>query len=90
MEVNGATTVWSDNQSAINWATGARCPYGRAKNIDVQVHFIRDLINDSVIHLEYVPSEENDADFLKKSIIPSALNGIINRIGLGEVIEKEC
>lgn len=90
LEVNGATTVRSDNQSAINWATGERCPSGRAKHIDVQIHFIRELVSDSIIQLKYVPSEENDADFLTKPISPSALNGVIGRIGLGEVIEEEC
>lgn len=88
LEINGATTVWSDIQSAINWATGERCPSGRAKHINVQFHLIRDLITFSVIHLECVPSDENDADLLTKPLSPSALNGIIARIGLGEVIEE--
>lgn len=32
----------SDDQCAIEWAVGARCPSARAKHIDVKIHFIQD------------------------------------------------
>ena len=57
----------SDNQAAIGWATGERCPSGRAKHIDVRVHFIRELVNAAKLIVTYVASEKNDADILTKT-----------------------
>lgn len=80
----------SDNQSAITWATGERCPSGRAKHIDVRIHFIRELVQAGTIDVGYVPTEENDADFLTKPLGRVLLGGVLGRIGLGNSTEEEC
>lgn len=49
-----AVPARSDNPSAITWATGERFPSGCAKHIDVRVHFIRELVNKSVLNVVYV------------------------------------
>jgi len=85
-----AVPVLSDNIAAVNWAVGEKCPSGRAKHIDVRVHFIRELVKKSVICVNYVPSEDNDADMLTKPLGPVKLKEIIGRIGLGGEIEEEC
>ena len=84
--------IKSDNQSAIKWATGERCPSGRAKHIDVRVHFVRNLVKENKIEIEYVPTELNDADMLTKPLGPKILGGIIDRIGIGVggALEEEC
>lgn len=86
--------ILSDNQSAINWATGERCPSGRTKHIDVYIHFIRELVRDSVIKVVYVPSEDNDADNLAKPVGPTVLKRTMGRItlgpGFGGAIKEEC
>ena len=85
-----AVPVRSDNQSAITWATGERCPSGRAKHIDVVVHFMRELVKKSVLNVVYVPTEDNDADMLTKPLCSSVLNAMLGRIGLGGAIKEEC
>ena len=80
----------SDNQAAIDWAVGEKCPSGRAKHIDVRIHFIRELVEKSEISVDYVPSEDNDADMLTKPLSPAKLEIILGRIGFGGEIEEEC
>ena len=80
----------SDNQAAIEWATGERCPSGRAKHIDVRVHFVRQLVKDAKIDVAYVSSEKNDADVFTKPLGPVSLKEILKRLGLGGVNEEEC
>lgn len=75
--------IKSDNQSAIKWATGERCPSSRAKHIDVRIHFIRNLVKESETDIVYVLSEENNANKLTKPLGPRLLIGIIDRVGLG-------
>lgn len=77
------TPMLSDNLAAVDWAVGEKCPSGRAKHIDVRVHFIRELVNKSAISVTHVPSEDNDADMLTKPLGPVKLKSIIGRIGLG-------
>eukprot|EP00171_Calliarthron_tuberculosum_P022036 IDg22036t1 len=68
LSVDRSIPVRSDNQSAITWATGERCPSGRAKHIDVRIQFIRNLVKASAIDVVYVLSELNDSDFLTKPL----------------------
>lgn len=88
--LEGPVPVRSDNQSAIRWAVGERCPSGRAKHIDIRVHFIRELVAKSVLDVVYIPSEDNDADVLTKPLGPTLLTCIRKRLGLGGATEEEC
>ena len=51
LEVNTSVPIRLDNQFAINWAAGERCPSGLAKHIDVRVHFVRALVANSVLDM---------------------------------------
>ena len=82
--------IKSDNQSAIAWATGERCASGRAKHIDVRIHYIRDLVQQRVLEVEYIASGDNDADMLTKPLGRIALRNVCGRIGLGSTAAEEC
>lgn len=90
MDVHGATPVKSDNQSAIAWATGERCPSNRAKHIDVRIHFIRELISTGILDVCYVPTELNDADILTKPLGRKLLETAKSRLGVVGSNEEEC
>ena len=64
---DNATTILVDNKSAISIATNAGYT-ARAKHIDLRVHFVRDLVEEGAIQLQYVPTTEQQADFLTKAI----------------------
>jgi hypothetical protein len=55
-----------DNVGAIylsnNYTTGQR-----TKHIDVRCHFVREYIEDGVLKVVFIPSADNDADFLTKN-----------------------
>lgn len=40
----------------------------RTKHIDIGHHFIRELVEDNEIRMEYVPTEQQFADILKKPL----------------------
>ena len=80
----------SDNQAAIRWAVSEKGPSGRAKHIDVQMHFIRELVKNDVIDVVYVPTEDNDADILTKPLGRVLMNMIMKRLRLGGTAEEEC
>ena len=80
----------SDNQAAIRWAVSEKGPSGRAKHIDIHMHFIRDFVKDGTIDVVYVPTEDNDADMLTKPLGRVAMQSIMKRLSLGGEVEEEC
>ena len=56
-----------DNQSAIAISKND-VHHNRTKHIDIRHHFIRDAIAQGIVTLQYVPSEDQLADILTKSL----------------------
>ena len=59
--------LYMDNQSAI--AIAKQVTSGkRTKHIDVRYHYLKHLVNNDLIKLEFVPTEDMCADALTKSL----------------------
>ena len=89
-ENDNGVPLRSDNQAAIAWAVSDKCPSGRAKHIDVRVHYIRDLVRQKLIDVKYVETDGNDADIFTKPVGPGILYESTGRLGLGGGVEEEC
>jgi hypothetical protein len=63
----GATTIMSDNQGSIALAKNPK-HHSRTKHIDVQHHFIREVVEDEVVELKYCRTEDMVADVLTKAL----------------------
>lgn len=63
---NKPIVVHEDNQSCIRIASTLEM--NRSKHIDVKYHFIRDCIAQNKVKLEYIPSEDQQADVLTKAL----------------------
>jgi hypothetical protein len=61
------TTLWCDNQSAIHISHNP-VEHQRTKHIEIHMHFIRQLIQDGVLSLEYFPTEEKVVDIFTKPL----------------------
>ncbi|MBW0491793.1 hypothetical protein O181_031508, partial [Austropuccinia psidii MF-1] len=62
---DSAIPVHEDNQSCINTANGdCNLNNKRMKHVDIQLHFIKEAIRDSVVNLIYTPTSLMLADFL--------------------------
>ena len=56
-----------DNQSCIALAKNPEF-HARSKHIDIQYHFIREKVEEGMVHLEYCPTQKMVADILTKAI----------------------
>ncbi|MEQ1735077.1 MAG: reverse transcriptase domain-containing protein [Rhodoglobus sp.] len=63
----GATTVRADNRSAIHITQGEG-KEERRKHIDVKHHYIKELVTQGVLRLEWIPTAENQADLCTKGL----------------------
>ena len=63
----GSLTIFCDNTSAINISKNP-VQHSRTKHIDIRHHFIRDLVEEGSIVLEYVSTEHQKADIFTKPL----------------------
>jgi len=63
----GPSLIYQDNQASISMATNVRVS-SKSKHIQVRHHFVRELIEDGSIVLEYMPTQEMIADIFTKPL----------------------
>ncbi|MBW0535461.1 hypothetical protein O181_075176 [Austropuccinia psidii MF-1] len=75
--------VHEDNQSCINAANGdCNVNNKRMKHVDIQLHFIKEVIRSSAIQLRYTPTSMMLADFLTKSVPRPTLSRALSRLSV--------
>ena len=60
-----STVLFCDNQSAINISTDP-VTRQRTKHVEIHMHYIRELVHDKTIILQYYPTDEQIADIFTK------------------------
>ena len=60
-------SLYNDNQSAKKLAYNPVL-HERSKHIDIRYHFIRDAVNDNIVEIKYLSTNEMIADILTKSL----------------------
>jgi hypothetical protein len=63
----GTMTLFCDNTSTINISKNP-VQHSRTKHIDIRHHFIRELVEDKVVALEYIDTQHQKADILTKPL----------------------
>jgi hypothetical protein len=77
----GMMIVYCDNTSAINISKNP-IQHSRTKHIDIRHHFIRDLVENQVVSLDYVSTENQLADLFTKPLDGSRFEYLRNAIGI--------
>ena len=84
--------MFNDNKSAIEIAHNTS-NHSRSKHIDIKHHFIRNLIRDNQVKLDYVSTKENIADLFTKPLNKNLFNTIVPKLGitgLGRCVERNA
>lgn len=78
---DNATQLKADNQSAIALSKN-NVQHARTKHIDIRHHFIRECVETGTITLEYVPTEDNVADFFTKPLARERFHALRRQLGI--------
>jgi hypothetical protein len=79
--MDDAVTLNSDSQAAIQWIKCARSS-NKSRHMNLRFHFVKDLLIENVIKLEYVQTEYILADFLTKAVDESKLMYTMKNVSL--------
>ncbi|KAK2374696.1 hypothetical protein QL285_075640 [Trifolium repens] len=74
-------TLYCDNMSAINISKNP-IQHSRTKHIDIRHHFIRDLVEDKVVTLEHVATENQLADIFTKALDANKFETLRGKLGI--------
>ena len=77
--------IWCDNQSTLKFC---RDPVQRqrTKHIEIHMHYIRDLVHDRVIDLQFCPSAEQTADIFTKTFTEQKFRSLRDRLGVKDTV----
>lgn len=78
------TMINCDNQSCIKMS-GDLVFHSRTKHINSKFHFIRNLVQDGIVKLEYVMTDEQVADILTKALPNKKFEYLSNLLGLVDI-----
>lgn len=79
--------LYNDNQGARELAHNP-VYHGRSKHIDIRHHFIREVLNEHPVKLEYLPTEEMVADVLTKELPRRKHEFCVHRLGLKDISDE--
>lgn len=75
------TTLYSDNSYAIKLSKNLVL-HGRSKHIHVRYHFLRELVNDGIIQLDYCSTQDQLSDIMTKALKLEVFARLRDRMGV--------
>ena len=85
-EIKELFFIYRDNISAINISKNL-VMLTKTKNIAIKYHFLRELVQDKEIRLEYVNTKEKIVGIFTKSLPEDALSYLRGKLGVIPLIE---
>eukprot|EP00253_Pinus_taeda_P030872 PITA_30872 len=82
-----STTLWCDNQSAIQLCKDP-IQHQHSKHIELYMHFIRKLIHDHVLEVQYCSTDDQVADNFTKALTEAKFTKLRFMVGVQEVVTK--
>ncbi len=83
------TLIYEDNQSTISMCKNPQF-HGRAKHIDIRHHFVRELVTQRNIELQYCPSQDMVADMLTKGLARDQFYYLRDKAGMVPMGTASC
>ena len=77
-------SVFFDNTSAINLSKNP-IQHSKSKCIEIRYHFIQDLVEDKVVYLEFIHTDNQKANIFTKPLDGPWFESLCKTIGIGTI-----
>lgn len=77
--VTNTPVVWCNNTSAASLATNP-IHHSRTKHIEIDVHYVRDIVGKKKIEVRYIPTEHQPADIFTKALSCDRFQNLRNKL----------
>ena len=81
--------VFCDNTSAINLSKNS-VQHSKSKHIEIRYHFIRDLVEERVVCLEFIHTDNQKANIFTKPLDGPRFESLRKTIGVGTICWISC
>ena len=81
--------IWCDNLGASCLASNP-VAHTRTKHIEIDIHFVRDMVLKKILEICYVPTEEQIADIMTKPLSMSRFQYLMVKLTLGHSPFRLC
>eukprot|EP00253_Pinus_taeda_P008206 PITA_08206 len=78
LSLGSGPICWSSKKDPVQWQ--------RMKHIEIHMHYIRDLVHDRVIDLQFCPSAEQTADIFTKTFTEQNFRSLHDRLGVKDTV----
>lgn len=82
--------VYNDNQSAQKLLLVKEYSHKRTKHIDLRYHFVKELVQNGVINVVYLPTEKMVADVLTKPVCSDKHYNCMSELNLQHIDKLQC
>ena len=76
--------MYCDNQSAIQVASNPIF-HAKTKHIEMDVHYIKDLVQENIVNLQFCPSEDKKTNIFTKSMLEAKFLKLWGMLSMIEV-----
>ena len=81
---NGPTKVKGDNRSSLALVQNPEY-HVKSKHIDVQYNYVRELVEDKLVRVEYIPTGQIVGNCLTRTLEPEAFETNLHSLGLKQI-----
>jgi hypothetical protein len=81
--IQTSTTIYYDNQSAIH-VTDNHVAHSKTKHVEIHAHYLRQLVHEHVVSLEYFRTEDRVVDIFTKPLVEARSIKLPTLLGLQE------
>jgi hypothetical protein len=85
IQFHRSIAICCDNQSTLKFY---RDPFQRqqTKNIEIHMHYIRDLVHDGIIDIQFCPSAKQTADIFTKTFTEKKFHSLHSHLGVKGIV----